>query len=111
MLNPLTQPAGPLNSKEHIETHAAWLGLRRCASTPDLHRPLCLRRPWTGRTGHIASRASASLLLLNDEWGTADPLALEVDINLDAVRDSYKGDAAVHAEVLAIEGHCPFNLA
>jgi hypothetical protein len=34
MLNPLTQPAGPLKSKQQIETHAEWLGLRRRASTP-----------------------------------------------------------------------------
>jgi hypothetical protein len=48
-------------------------------------------------------------LLLEDEVGAADQDALEVDGDFDAVGDFDQGDAFVHAVVLAVEGHGPFD--
>jgi len=50
-------------------------------------------------------------LLLKDHRRPADSLCLKGDSYLDTVGDPNERNAAVHTIVLAVEGHCPFNLA
>src|SRR5215469_11837594 len=49
-------------------------------------------------------------LLFKEQGRSADPLRLEVNRDLHAVGNSDERNAAVHAELLAVERHCPFNL-
>jgi hypothetical protein len=48
-------------------------------------------------------------LLFEHQRRPADSLPLEVDSHLDAVGDPDEGNAAVHAVVLTVESHCPFD--
>src|SRR6266480_4264269 len=50
-------------------------------------------------------------LLLEYQRRSAYSLPFEVDCHLDAISDFDERNAAVHAVVLAVEGHRPFNLA
>jgi hypothetical protein len=48
-------------------------------------------------------------LLLQRNWRSADPFPCEIDRYLDAVSNLDERNATVHAELLAVEGHCPFD--
>jgi hypothetical protein len=50
-------------------------------------------------------------LLLEYQRRSAYSLPFEVDCHLDPISDPDERNAAVHAVVLAVEGHRPFNLA
>src|SRR5271165_3438182 len=50
-------------------------------------------------------------LLLKDQRRTADALAMEVDIHLNAIGDRDEGNALIHPIVLAVKGHYALNLA
>src|SRR5438552_6109391 len=54
---------------------------------------------------------SAGRLWLESNWRPADALRFKVDSHLNAVRNLNEGNTAVHPIVLAVEGHCPVNLA
>jgi hypothetical protein len=51
------------------------------------------------------------LLLFENQRGTADALPMKVDIHFNAVGDPDEWNAAIHPELLAIEGHDALNLA
>jgi hypothetical protein len=50
-------------------------------------------------------------LWLKGDWGSADPLGLEVDSYLDAVGNLDERDATIHPVLLTVEGHHPFDRA
>jgi hypothetical protein len=84
------------------------------------HAPMPARSAHNTRTynegllRHCISAADTLLmgwLLLKIHWRTADARPLQVDSHLDAVGDLDEGNAAVHALLLTIEGHCPLNSA
>jgi hypothetical protein len=50
-------------------------------------------------------------LLLEQEWGAADPLGFEVERDLNAVGNADEWYTAIHAKLFAIEGHLPLDLA
>ena len=66
------------------------------------HRSLQVRYSATVARGVLS-------LLLKDQWWSADSLAMEVDINFNAVGDRDEGNALIHSIVLAIKGHNALN--
>jgi hypothetical protein len=69
------------------------------------------RIPLAGPIIRILSDVSARhwLLFKYQRW-SADALAFQVDVHLDAIGDLNEGNAAVHSVILAVEGHssCDF---
>ena len=64
------------------------------------------------RSGHSSETALGGLwLLLVHQSGAADLVHPDVDVDLDVVGDLHERDAAVHAIVLAVEGHGSFDCA
>ena len=81
-----------------------------------LHRmPSTLKSFWATqklrpRNPCIVPLAQSCSLLLEGQRGTANSVDYEEDRYLDAVGDLDERNAAIHAVVLSIKGHCPRNL-
>jgi hypothetical protein len=70
-----------------------------------------LRPARAARTALVPDKRCLRWLLLQVDGRPANALAIEVDGDLYAVCDFDEGDAAVHAVLLAVEGHGTGNRA
>src|SRR5271157_1533272 len=104
---PNTPPALPMNEEPHIACNQA-----------RQREVIAAKRSWGTAMGPLSLRSTEGAigalpcwLWFENQRRPADALPLEVDSHLNAVGDLDEGNAAVHPVILAIKGHCPFNLA